>query len=176
MKVEWADHLRRNHARLNRKDSRANRAGPRKRCDFCGDQVILNILWIRQFMIYLYRLSKLRLWGMWRRSMLERLSSANFALPLTRLASPILKPSRRWQGTWFSSTRMWVLKEVTISTIINSQIESYYEHMVYPDTLYGAICTGKDCGERGKILAFNPAALGVTVTPNDHSYFMSSLS
>ena len=44
MKVEWADHLRRNHARLNRKDSRANRAGPRKRCDFCGDQVILNML------------------------------------------------------------------------------------------------------------------------------------
>ena len=39
-KMEWADHLRRNHARLNRKDSRANRAGPRKRCDFCGDQVI----------------------------------------------------------------------------------------------------------------------------------------
>ena len=37
--MEWADHLRRNHARLNRKDSRANRAGPRKRCDFCGDQV-----------------------------------------------------------------------------------------------------------------------------------------
>ena len=63
----------------------------------------------------------------------------------------------------------YVVKEVTISTIINSQIESYYEHMVYPDTLYGAICTGKDCGERGKILAFNPAALGVTVTPNDHS-------
>ena len=40
-KMEWTDHLRRNHARLNRKDSRANRAGPRKRCDFCGDQVIL---------------------------------------------------------------------------------------------------------------------------------------
>ena len=42
--MEWADHLRRNHARLNRKDSRANRAGPRKRCDFCGDQVILSII------------------------------------------------------------------------------------------------------------------------------------
>ena len=61
IKIEWADHLRRNHARLNRKDSRANRAGPRKRCDFCGDQVILNMLKIRHFMIYLYRLSKLRL-------------------------------------------------------------------------------------------------------------------
>ena len=33
--------------------------------------------------------------------------------------------------------------------------------MIYPETLYGAICSGKDCSQRGKILAFNPAALGV---------------
>ena len=43
----------------------------------------------------------------------------------------------------------------------NVQVETYYEHMIYPETLYGAICSGKDCAQRGKILAFNPAALGV---------------
>jgi len=75
--------------------------------------------------------------------MLERLSSANFALP------PACFP--------YTET----IKEMTGHMVLKHQnIESYYEHMVYPDTLYGAICTGKDCGERGKILAFNPAALG----------------
>ena len=34
--------------------------------------------------------------------------------------------------------------------------------MIYPETLYGAICSGKDCAQRGKILAFNPVALGVS--------------
>ena len=35
--------------------------------------------------------------------------------------------------------------------------------MIYPETLYGAICSGKDCAQRGKILAFNPVALGVSI-------------
>ena len=34
--------------------------------------------------------------------------------------------------------------------------------MIYPETLYGAICSGKDCAQRGKFLAFNPVALGVS--------------
>jgi len=46
------------------------------------------------------------------------------------------------------------------STKFYDQVESYYEHMIYPETLYGAICSGKDCAQRGKILAFNPVALG----------------
>ena len=53
------------------------------------------------------------------------------------------------------------LENCNFVTSSNVQVETYYEHMIYPETLYGAICSGKDCAQRGKILAFNPAALGV---------------
>ena len=29
------------------------------------------------------------------------------------------------------------------------QFSSYYDHMVYPTTLYGSICSGKKCAEMG---------------------------
>lgn len=162
--MEWADHLRRNHARLNRKDSRANRAGPRKRCDFCGDQVDYHSDRSSRYFCS-NRLFKLRRCDMWKKSTQKRLSNARFVWPLILPASHMLRPSRRWLGTWFLSTRMWVVSNSSLfcSTKFYDQVESYYEHMIYPETLYGAICSGKDCAQRGKILAFNPVALGVSI-------------
>ena len=61
-----------------------------------------------------------------------------------------------------------VLQNYDFVTSSNEQVESYYEHMIYPETLYGAICSGKDCTQRGKILAFNPAALGVRESLGPH--------
>ena len=39
-RVEWEAHMKRNHARLNRPESLAKRTGPRKRCDFCTEEVV----------------------------------------------------------------------------------------------------------------------------------------
>lgn len=127
-KMEWADHLRRNHARLNRKDSRANRAGPRKRCDFCGDQVVQTEAV---------------------RHIKEEHAKETFQCKLCLAADPACFP--------YAET----IKEMTGHMVLkHKDVETYYEHMIYPETLYGAICSGKDCAQRGKILAFNPAALG----------------
>ena len=39
-RAEWEAHMKRNHARLNRPESLAKRTGPRKRCDFCAEEVV----------------------------------------------------------------------------------------------------------------------------------------
>merc|ERR1712013_638739 len=40
------------------------------------------------------------------------------------------------------------------------QFDSYYDHMVYPITMYGSLCSGKDCSEKGKVMAFDAATIG----------------
>ena len=40
------------------------------------------------------------------------------------------------------------------------QFSSYYDHIVYPVTLYGSLCSGKECNEKGKVLAFDAAIIG----------------
>eukprot|EP00092_Neocalanus_flemingeri_P085176 GFUD01107133.1.p1 GENE.GFUD01107133.1~~GFUD01107133.1.p1 ORF type:complete len:1924 (+),score=566.33 GFUD01107133.1:661-5772(+) len=40
------------------------------------------------------------------------------------------------------------------------QFSSYYDHMVYPLTLYGSLCSGKDCSTTGKVIAFDAATIG----------------
>ena len=40
------------------------------------------------------------------------------------------------------------------------QFSSYYDHIVYPTTLYGSICSGSKCGEAGMVTAFDAATIG----------------
>jgi len=40
------------------------------------------------------------------------------------------------------------------------QFDSYYDHMVYPVTMYGSQCSGKDCAVKGKVTAFDAATIG----------------
>ena len=40
------------------------------------------------------------------------------------------------------------------------QFSSYYDHIVYPATLYGSICSGGKCGEAGMVTAFDAATIG----------------
>jgi len=41
-----------------------------------------------------------------------------------------------------------------------NQYDSYYDHMVYPITMYGSICSGKDCSIKGRVMAFDAATIG----------------
>ena len=40
------------------------------------------------------------------------------------------------------------------------QFSSYYDHIVYPVTLYGSVCSGGKCGEAGMVTAFDAATIG----------------
>ena len=40
------------------------------------------------------------------------------------------------------------------------QFSSYYDHIVYPTTLYGSIGSGSKCGEAGMVTAFEAATIG----------------
>ena len=40
------------------------------------------------------------------------------------------------------------------------QFSSYYDHMVYPVTLYGSMCSGSKCGDAGMVTAFDAATIG----------------
>ena len=40
-------------------------------------------------------------------------------------------------------------------------VDSYYQHMLYPTTLYGSLCSGKDCEATGRVVAFDAVAIGV---------------
>ena len=40
------------------------------------------------------------------------------------------------------------------------QFSSYYDHMIYPSTLYGSICSNTTCSDSGLVLAFDAATIG----------------
>merc|ERR1719186_784813 len=94
-RVEWLQHVKRDHERLNR----SNRSsGPSKRCDYCGEKVVQTET-IKEMMQHM------------------------------------------------------VMKH-------GDQFSSYYDHMVYPLTLYGSLCSGKDCSTSSLVIAFDAATIG----------------
>jgi len=40
------------------------------------------------------------------------------------------------------------------------QFSSYYDHMIYPTTLFGSLCSNSDCSDSGLVLAFDAATIG----------------
>ena len=40
------------------------------------------------------------------------------------------------------------------------QFSSYYDHMIYPSTLFGSICSNTTCSDSGLVLAFDAATMG----------------
>ena len=55
------------------------------------------------------------------------------------------------------------IKELTSHMVLKhgDMVDSYYQHMLYPTTLYGSLCSGKDCETTGKVVAFDAVAIGV---------------
>ena len=55
------------------------------------------------------------------------------------------------------------IKELTSHMVLKhgDMVDSYYQHMLYPTTLYGSLCSGKDCEATGKVVAFDAVAIGV---------------
>ena len=41
-----------------------------------------------------------------------------------------------------------------------AQFSSFYDHIVYPVSLYGSVCSGGKCGEAGMVTAFDAATIG----------------
>lgn len=126
---EWLSHMKRNHARLNRPSNLAKRTGPRKRCDFCMEDVVQSEAV---------------------RHIKEAHYQETFQCKLCLTADPTSFP--------YTET----IKEMTGHMVLKhgDQVDSYYDHMVYPLTLYGSLCSGKDCSVTGKVLAFDAAAIG----------------
>jgi len=54
------------------------------------------------------------------------------------------------------------VKEMTSHMVMkHPEVESYYDHMLYPLTLYGSLCSNKECESKGgKVLAFDAATIG----------------
>lgn len=126
---DWLVHMRRNHARLNRPSSLASRTGPRKRCDFCGEQVVVTEAV---------------------RHVREVHAKEVFQCKLCLAQDPTCFPHAE------------TIKEMTAHMVLRhgDQVDSYYDHMVYPVTLYGASCSAAACQDSSRIVAFDALAIG----------------
>jgi len=127
-RLEWAQHVRRDHERLNRPTQRA--AGPSKRCDYCGEK-ILQTETIRHVK--------------------EAHRHETFQCKACLEADPTCFP---YQDTIKEMMQHMVMKH-------GDQFSSYYDHMVYPVTLWGALCSDPACTTKGgTVLAYDAATIG----------------
>jgi len=127
-RIEWLQHVKRNHERLNRPSIK--QSGPKKRCDYCGEDVVQTET-IRHIK--------------------EAHARETFQCKVCLEADPTCFP------------HFDTIKEMTGHMVMKhgDQFSSYYDHMIYPLTLYGSLCSKTDCAMTGgKVLAFDAATIG----------------
>ena len=116
-----------------RSSVRARAVGPKKRCDYCGEDVVQSEAI---------------------RHVKEQHLKETFQCKLCLAADPTCFP--------YSET----IKEMTSHMVMKhgEEVDSYYDHMIYPLTLYGSLCSNKECETKGgKVLAFDAATIGVSI-------------
>jgi len=125
-RVEWLDHVRKDHERLNR----PNRStGPSKRCEYCGEMVVQTETI---------------------RHVKEAHKIETFQCMACLEVDPTCFP--------YSDTIKEMMQHMVMKH--GDQFSSYFDHMVYPLTLYGSLCSGKECNTTGKVVAFDAATIG----------------
>jgi len=125
-RLEWGQHVKRDHERLNRPNKNV---GPKKRCEYCGEKVVQTET-IRHIK--------------------ETHRMETFQCKACLEIDPTCFP---YADTIKEMMQHMVMKH-------GDQFSSYYDHIVYPVTLYGSLCSGKECNEKGKVLAFDAAIIG----------------
>ena len=126
-RVEWSQHVLRNHERLHRPGRGGH--GPSKRCGYCGE----NILQTETI-----------------RHIKESHSQETFQCKACIELDPTCFP--------YSDTIKEMMQHMVMKH--GDQFSSYYDHMVYPQTLYGSICSNKKCSDSSIVLAFDAATIG----------------
>jgi len=128
-RLEWLQHMKKNHEKLNRPNAVAS--GPTKRCDYCGEQIVQTET-IRHIK--------------------EAHRTEVFQCKACLEVDPACFP--------YSDTIKEMMQHMVMKH--GDQFSSYYDHMVYPTTLYGSICSGKKCAEMGTgmVTAFDAATIG----------------
>ena len=125
---EWLHHVKKNHERLSRGDSRGL-GGPTKRCSYCGDKILQS-----ETITHLKEAHRLEVFQC--RACLD--------------TDPACFP--------YSDTIKEMLQHMVMKH--GDQFSSYYDHIVYPVTLYGSVCSASGCGDAGLVTAFDAATIG----------------